>query len=138
MALKGIQSQVAQQREDAPTTEIVRPAVLIVDDDAGLLRLLTTILRSADYDVATALNGIDALDVAGRKHIDVIVLDLRMPVLDGPGFFRQLRARGDTTPVLLTSSFGARDAQRELGAEGAIEKPFEPDDLLEAVGSLLH
>jgi DNA-binding response OmpR family regulator len=111
---------------------------LIVDDDAGLLRLLTTILRAADYDVATALNGFDALDVTERRHFDAIVLDLRMPVLDGPGFFRELRARGDTTPVLVTSSVGARDAQRELGAEGSIEKPFEPDDLLDAVGSLLH
>jgi hypothetical protein len=40
--------------------------------------------------------------------------------------------------VLVTSSVGARDAQRELGAEGSIEKPFEPDDLIAAVGSLLH
>jgi two-component system response regulator AtoC len=109
----------------------------VVDDDAALVKLLRTILRTADYEVSTAVNGSDALDVAGRQHVDLIVLDLRMPVLDGPGFFRQLRARGDNTPVLVTSSFGARDAQRELGAEGAIEKPFDPEELLRAVDKLL-
>ena len=110
----------------------------MVDDDASLVRLLRTILRSADYEVTTAGNGSDALEVAEHQHLDVIVLDLRMPVLDGPGFYRQLRARGDKTPVLVTSAFGARDAQRELGAEGAIDKPFDPDDLLEAVDNLLR
>jgi len=138
VALKQFDSRIGEAPQDAPPAENARRMVLIVDDDAGLLRLLTLILRSADYDVATALNGIDALDVTEHQHFDAIVLDLRMPVLDGPGFYRELRARGDTTPVLVTSSVGARDAQRELGAEGAIEKPFEPDDLLAAVGSLLH
>ena len=124
------------QTIDISDEEPRRRRVLIVDDDEGLLRLLRLIL-SNDYEVSTAINGSDALDVTRQKHPDVIVLDLRMPVLDGPGFFRELRARGDNTPVLVTSSFGARDAQRELGADGAIEKPFEPDALLAAVGSLL-
>jgi DNA-binding response OmpR family regulator len=123
---------------DSPPAQTSRPTVLIVDDDAGLLRLLKAILRTANYDVATAINGSDALEVAERQHLDLIVLDMRMPVLDGPGFFRELRARGDTTPVLLTSALAVRDAQRELGAEGSIQKPFEPEDLLEAVGSLIH
>jgi CheY-like chemotaxis protein len=114
-----------------------RRAVLVVDDDKSLITLLRTILRTADYDVATAVNGSDALGITERQHIDVIVLDLRMPILDGPGFFRQLRARGDRTPVLVTSSYGARDAQRELGAEGSIEKPFDPDELLQAVDAVL-
>ena len=138
MALRKIRARGEDQVTDEPPPPIGRRTVLVVDDDEALLRLLKAILRSADYDVSTALNGSDALDVTEHQHPDVIVLDLRMPVLDGPGFFRALRARGDTTPVLVTSSFGAFDAQRELGAEGAIAKPFEPDALLEAVGSLLH
>jgi DNA-binding response OmpR family regulator len=119
------------------TEGATKHAVLIVDDDASLLRLLKNIFRVAGYEVLVAEDGSGALDVTQRQHIDVIVMDLRMPVLDGRGFFRELRARGDTTPVLVASSHGARSAQRELGAEGAIEKPFDPDDLLEAVGNLL-
>ena len=138
MALTEIQSRRATDEVSGASSGNGRHAVLIVDDDAGMIRLLTAILRTADYQICTANNGSDALDMAQREHVDVIVLDLRMPVLDGPGFFRELRARGDTTPVLVTSSFGARDAQKELGAEGAIEKPFDPDDLLEAVGALIH
>lgn len=138
MAVTGIQSQRARTEINVSSNGHSRHAVLIVDDDAGLLRLLSIILRSADYQVCTAQNGSDALDVAGQQRVDVIVLDLRMPVMDGPGFFRELRARGDTTPVLVTSSFGAHDAQKQLGAEGAIEKPFDPDELLEAVGALIH
>lgn len=135
MALRELRGEVAREEATAPAT---RRAVLVVDDDASLLKLFRAILRSADYDVTTAGNGSEALEVARLQHIDVIVMDLRMPVLDGPAFFRELRARGDKTPVLVTSAFGARDAQRQLGAEGAIEKPFDPDDLLLAIDKLLH
>jgi len=135
VALRELRGEVAREEATAPAT---RRAVLVVDDDASLLKLFRAILRSADYDVTTAGNGSEALEVARLQHIDVIVMDLRMPVLDGPAFFRELRARGDKTPVLVTSAFGARDAQRQLGAEGAIEKPFDPDDLLLAIDKLLH
>jgi DNA-binding response OmpR family regulator len=114
-----------------------RRRVLVIDDDVSLSRLVRAILRTADYEVAQAYNGIEGLEVAGREHPDVIVLDLQMPQMDGRGFFRELRARGDYTPVLLSSSYGARTAQKELGAEGAIEKPFDPDALVAAVGRLL-
>lgn len=137
MALREIGGRTAGEGNGA-SEEAPRLAVLVVDDDDSLLKLFRAILRSADYDVTTAGNGSEALEVVQRQHLDVIVMDLKMPVLDGPGFFRKLRASGDTTPVLITSAFGARDAQRQLGAEGAIEKPFDPDELLLAVGKLVH
>jgi len=115
-----------------------RGRVLVVDDDISLSRLVRAILHTADYEVAQAYNGIEALEVASREHPDVIVLDLQMPQLDGRGFFKELRARGDHTPVLLSSSYGARTAQKELGAEGAIEKPFDPDALVAAVERLFE
>jgi two-component system response regulator AtoC len=137
VAIRELGGGPAQESKGA-SQEAQRLAVLVVDDDDSLLKLFRAILRSADYEVTTAGNGSEALEVATRQHLDVIVMDLRMPVLDGPGFFRELRARGDKTPVLITSAFGARDAQRQLGAEGAIEKPFDPEELLLAVGKLVH
>ena len=115
-----------------------RPRVLVIDDDVSLSRLVRAILRTADYEVAQAFNGIEGLEVVSREHPDVIVLDLQMPQMDGRGFFRELRARGDQTPVLVSSSFGARSAQKELGAEGSIEKPFDPDALVAAVTELFE
>ena len=135
------------QKTDAPATSPsakdgpvsnYRPRVLVVDDDVSLSRLVRAILRTADYEVAQAYNGIEGLEVASREHPDVIVLDLQMPQMDGRGFFRELRARGDQTPVLVSSSDGARSAQKELGAEGAIEKPFDPDALIAAVTQLFQ
>jgi DNA-binding response OmpR family regulator len=114
-----------------------RPRVLIVDDDVSLSRLLSMILRTANCDVLTAFDGLRALEVARSQEIDLIVLDLSMPALDGRGFFRELRREGHKVPVLIASAYGARSAQVELGAEGAIEKPFDPDALIQAISNLL-
>lgn len=108
--------------------------VLIVDDDRNLSVFLSTVLTLEGHRVVTASDGQLALDVIkDRDDIDVIVLDLQMPRMDGRTCFRQLRAQGNTTPVLIASAFGARDAQRELGAEGAVEKPFSPEALARAI-----
>ena len=136
MVLKGLPDSFGAHKPQTQGRR-ERPSVLVVDDDPGLQNLLQLIL-SRDYDVQTATNGREALDYIDRSNFDVIVLDLRMPVLDGPEFFRKLRARGHATPVLITSSYGARSAQQELGAEGAILKPFDPDALLRAMSSLVR
>jgi len=113
-------------------------SVLIVDDDVNLARLLRTILRTAGYQVLTASDGEEALRMLDDASVDVIVLDLRMPRMDGREFFRELKARRNHAPVLIASAYGARTAQLELGADAAIEKPFEPDRLVDAVTELLQ
>jgi DNA-binding response OmpR family regulator len=111
--------------------------VLVVDDDVNLLRLLGMILRLAGYDVITTEDPILSLDLAAKQSPDLIVLDLQMPKLDGRSVYRELRARGLDVPVMIASAYGARTAQIELGAQASIEKPFEPERLIEAVASLL-
>jgi DNA-binding response OmpR family regulator len=130
-------STPSDARSDVKRQDAANYRILVVDDDPGLMRLVSAILRSAGYAVVTAADGSDALVVAQTESFDAIVLDLLMPVLDGRGFFRELRALGRTTPVLIASAYGARDAQIELGAEGSIRKPFEPDALLDAVARVL-
>jgi DNA-binding response OmpR family regulator len=112
--------------------------VLIVDDDRNLTRLLTTVLQLGGFGVLTAPDGEAALQLLDTEAVDLIVLDLLMPRMDGRAFYRELRSRGDPTPVLIASAFGARAAQQELGAEGAVEKPFDPEALLDVVTDLLH
>ena len=112
--------------------------VLVVDDDINLTRLLRAILRTSGLDVTTASTGPEALSLAVAQVFHLIVLDLRLPGMDGRTVFRELRARGVNTPVLIASAFGARSAQLELGAQGSIEKPFDPEWLLEAVDKILE
>ena len=111
--------------------------ILVVDDDVNLLRLLGMILRLAGYDVITTVDPVLSLDLAAKQNPDLIVLDLQMPKLDGRSVYRELRARGLDMPVMIASAYGARIAQIELGAQASIEKPFDPERLVEAVASLL-
>jgi len=111
--------------------------VLIVDDDVNLMRLLRTILRTAGFEVLTADQGIAALDLLAVESVDLIILDLRMPVIDGRTLYREMRSRGVAAPILIASAYGARSAQVELGAQGFIEKPFDPDRLVEAVNEAI-
>ena len=111
--------------------------VLIVDDDRNLTTLLAAILKSEGLDVLSASDGPRALDLLDSEPVDALILDLRMPGMDGRTLYREVRARGHNVPVLIASAYGARSAQHELGAEAAIEKPFDPDKLLEAIRGLV-
>jgi CheY-like chemotaxis protein len=112
--------------------------VLVVDDDPGLNRLVAAIIRSAGYQVTTANGGIEGLDLVDNQEFDAVILDLLMPELDGRGFYRELRARGRSAPVLIVSAYGARAAQQELGAEASLTKPFDPEVLLRTLARLLN
>jgi two-component system response regulator MprA len=95
-------------------------------------------LRTSGFAVVSTTDGLEALALLERESFDAVVLDLRMPRVDGRTVFRRLRASGNRVPVLIASAFGARPAQLELGAEGSIEKPFDPDVLIEEVARLVH
>ena len=127
--------QIQQHRPDGRARDI--PMILVVDDDAALSRMLLLALRGEGMEAASAPNGEIALDEVAQRDPDVIVLDLEMPVMNGREFFRELRARGTETPVLVLSAFEARRGQRELGANAYLNKPFNPADLVREVRDLL-
>ena len=111
--------------------------ILVVDDDVNLTRLLRAILRTSGFDVVTCGDSTEGLSVAQAEAFNLIILDLRMPVMDGRTFYRELRDKGVQTPVVIASAYGARAAQAELGAQAAIEKPFDPDRLIDTVTRIL-
>jgi DNA-binding response OmpR family regulator len=110
--------------------------VLIVDDDPGVRTLSGVALKSAGFDVTTAGDGREALDILDRTCTDVIVLDLNMPVMDGRTFFHTLEHDRHRPHVLIVSADKAESAKRELGADASLEKPFLPDELIEKVSEL--
>jgi CheY-like chemotaxis protein len=108
--------------------------VLVVDDEPGIRATVTAMLEIEGYAVAEAMNGAEALARVEADPPDLILLDMRMPVLDGWGFARELRARGVAVPVLVMTA--AQDARRwaaEIAADGYLPKPFRLLDLLDAV-----
>ena len=110
--------------------------VLVVDDDPGIRRLALMALTSAGFRVLAADNGATALPILLAEHPSVIVLDMAMPVMDGREMFHQMELNGHRPAVVIVSAEDATGSQRELGAEASLAKPFDPDDLVEAVTTL--
>jgi cyclic di-GMP phosphodiesterase len=111
--------------------------ILLVDDEPALRELLRATLEGADVSVDEAASGLEAEARIRRRRPDVVVLDLRMPEMDGAELCRRLKADPRTSEipiVLLTGADGeeARDAQR-AGAAALVRKPFSPLDLLAVV-----
>jgi PAS domain S-box-containing protein len=111
--------------------------ILIVDDDMSILDALGTLLRKR-YDVLMATNGEEAVDRLGSLPVDLVVLDMRMPLLDGEGTLREIRGRGLRVPVIVASARSDQLATfRALGADDFIQKPFDVGVLEEKIDRLL-
>jgi CheY-like chemotaxis protein/two-component sensor histidine kinase len=110
--------------------------VLLVDDDMDLVESLRIRMRSAGFDVVTAGDGREGIERASNDRPDAIVLDVRMPVLDGVSALRELKRRDDTRriPVIMLSAcVGERQLSKELGARFFIQKPFDSAAVISAV-----
>jgi two-component system, chemotaxis family, chemotaxis protein CheY len=114
------------------------PYILVADDDPSILYLVADILRDEGYAVELARNGGEALDVIGRRDEPaLVILDMRMPVVDGWEFAAMLRARQLTPPILvMTAASNAREWAAEIEAVGYLAKPFDLDDFLREVSRL--
>ncbi|UCG40739.1 MAG: response regulator, partial [Acidimicrobiia bacterium] len=105
-------------------------AILVVEDDKGVRESLSRALRYEGYEVEAAPDGIEAMQVLDKVAPDVIVLDVMMPVMDGLEVCRRIRARGNTTPILmLTARHEVTDrvAGLDAGADDYVVKPFALD-----------
>jgi len=115
--------------------------VLIVDDDAGVRRMLARTLEAEGYGVSVVADGGSALVEIERAAPDLVLLDVTMPGLDGLGVTRRLRGKGDALPVLLLTARDAvadRVAGLDSGADDYLVKPFATAELLARVRALLR
>jgi two-component system, chemotaxis family, chemotaxis protein CheY len=115
---------------------MTRPGfILVVEDDANIRDVVQLALTDEGYVVETAPNGASALELAERARPDLILLDMRMPVMDGWAFARTYRERpGPHAPiVVLTASRMAAEWAAEVAAQGYVGKPFDLEEVLTAV-----
>ena len=115
--------------------------ILIVEDEHAVARPLQYALQQEGYDVALARSGEEGLEIATRQAPDLVVLDVRLPGMDGFEVLRRLRAAGAKMPVLVLT---ARDDEvdkvigLELGADDYVTKPFSPRELAARVRTVLR
>ncbi|MFD6952749.1 DNA-binding response regulator [Nocardiopsis sp. TSRI0078] len=115
--------------------------VLVADDDRAIRDSLQRALQLEGYEVRTAPDGVQALAAVHAEPVDLLVLDVMMPGVDGLGVARVLRAEHDRTPILmLTARVETPDrvAGLDAGADDYLAKPFELDELLARLRALLR
>lgn len=109
--------------------------ILVVDDDTMNLRRAERILK-AEYEVILAGSGKEALDQIKGKNIDLILLDIAMPEMDGIETFKRMKESSTDVPVIFLTASGDEDDVRnaiKLGAVNYLKKPFPPQELLKRV-----
>lgn len=109
--------------------------VLVVDDDASIRQFIVLALSDSGYEVTSAAHGGEALAAAEKAPPDVILLDMRMPVMDGWAFAKAYREQPapHAPVVVLTAARDAAQSAAEISADGFLPKPFELRDLLRIV-----
>lgn len=114
--------------------------VLIVDDEPRYLRLLEANLRTEGYEVLTAQDGQQAVDVFSTQPIDLVLLDILMPHLDGFGATQRIREFSSVPIILLTAKGEEQDRVRglDIGADDYLVKPFSATELLARVRAVLR
>jgi len=122
-------------------TDQPKHRVLVVEDDGAVRRAVERALTFEGYDVVTARDGAEALAVVLNDDIEAIVLDVMMPIVDGLEACRRIRARGDTTPILILTArteVSDRVAGLDAGADDYLMKPFALEELLARLRALLR
>lgn len=115
--------------------------ILVVEDSKNTARLMRAVLKRAGYEVFEAANGAEALELTDSQHIDLIVLDVMMPVMDGYEFTERMRSAGDNTPILMVT---AKDLPEEkckgfrVGTDDYMVKPVNEEEMLLRIKALLR
>lgn len=114
--------------------------VLVVDDEPDVLLVVRIYLEAAGHETLLAADGERALERLAAEPVDLVLLDVCMPVMDGWSVLEAIRARGGGTPVVVISGRPAEgDLRRafDLGAADYLEKPFGPEELVAVVEGAL-
>jgi OmpR family response regulator RpaB len=128
------------QSSDIQNENAEHEKILVVDDEASIRRILETRLKMVGYEVATAADGEEALEIFSKFNPDLIILDVMMPKLDGYAVTKEIRRSSDTPIIILTAlgDVSERITGLELGADDYVIKPFSPKELEARVKAVLR
>lgn len=115
--------------------------ILVVEDDVHTARLMKAILTRSGYEVFSACDGIEALELIDRQHVDLILLDVMMPRMDGYAFTEQLRSCGDNTPILMVTAKQLPEEKCRgflVGTDDYMVKPVNEEEMLLRIKALLR
>jgi len=118
-----------------------RPVLLLVDDETAITANLAPFLERSGFNVIVADNGEQALLELSAMHVDLIILDVLMPVMDGREVLRHLRQQGNWLPIILLTRVGEageRAMALEEGADDYLNKPFDPHELTARIRAVLR
>lgn len=116
------------------------PTILVADDDAIIRELVCLFLRNDGFETLEAVDGKEALTVYASKHVDLVVLDIMMPIMDGWTLCKELRRANPDLPLLMLTARGEtweKVKGFELGTDDYLTKPFDPLELTARVKALL-
>jgi DNA-binding response OmpR family regulator len=115
--------------------------ILVVEDDLNIGRLMKAVLGQNGYEPILARNGVEALEIMDRQHVDLIVMDLMMPQMDGYELTKLLRDSGSQIPILMATakeSFQDKKKGFQYGADDYMVKPINEEEMLLRIGALLR
>lgn len=117
-------------------------SILAVDDSASMRQMVSFTLKGAGYEVVEAADGVEALDIAKTRSVNLVITDVNMPNMDGISLIKELRnlpAYKFTPLLMLTTESGPEKKQqgKAAGATGWIVKPFDPEQLLNTVKKVI-
>ena len=115
--------------------------LLVVDDEKNTRLYMEAVLKKNNYNVFTACDGKEALDILDREHIDLVLLDIMMPNMDGYEFTEMLRSVNDTMPILMISAKQLPDDRRRgflAGTDDYMTKPVDEQEMLLRIKALLR
>jgi two-component system KDP operon response regulator KdpE len=118
--------------------EVEKQCVLVVDDDPRIIRFIRASLMAHGYDVLTAINGEEALEVVKMNTPDIMLLDIRLPVKDGFEVLQELRTFSSMPVIAFSANSSVSKQALSLGANDFVSKPFTPDEMITRTRSILN
>ena len=115
--------------------------ILVVEDDKNVRKLMSAVLSRYGYDPICAADGVEALEVLDHKHVDLIILDVMMPRMDGYEFTNTLRMAGNNIPILMVTARQTQDDKKRgfiIGADDYMVKPVDEEEMILRIAALLR